>query len=114
MRGIKASEFIIISAISKLHGSSSKEKTGDYFNTTVLPEIMGIKAVNLNSKTYWEMFEKIISEKELKEKKRACGKELNSIGTHPIFDWCQYPDGRYSCKAIISAYLCILTSILTS
>ncbi len=52
MRGIKASEFIIISAISKLHGSSSKEKTGDYFNTTVLPEIMGIKAVNLNSKTY--------------------------------------------------------------
>jgi hypothetical protein len=77
VRGIKASEFIIISAISKLHGSISKEKTGDYFNTTVLPEIMGIKAVNLNSKTYWEMFEKIISEKELKEKKRACGKELN-------------------------------------
>ena len=77
VRGIKASEFIIISAISKLHGSISKEKTGDYFNTTVLPEIMGVKAVNLNSKTYWEIFEKIISEKELKEKKRAYGKELN-------------------------------------
>jgi len=77
VRGIKASEFIIISATSKLHGSISKEKTGDYFSATVLPEIMGIKAVNLNSKTYWEMFEKIISEKELKEKKRAYGKELN-------------------------------------
>src|SRR4030065_1164782 len=48
VRGIKASEFIIISAVSKLHGSISKEKTGDYFNATVLPEVMGIKAVNLN------------------------------------------------------------------
>lgn len=77
VRGIKASEFIIISAISKLHGSISKEKTGDYFNTTVLPEVMGIRGVDLNSKTYWEMFEKIISEKELKDKKRAKGKQFN-------------------------------------
>jgi len=77
VRGIKASEFIIISAISKLHGSISKDRTGDYFNTTVLPEVMGIKGNNLNSKTYWEMFEKIISEKELKNKKRAKGKQFN-------------------------------------
>lgn len=77
VRGIKASEFIIISAISKLNGSISKEKTGDYFNTTVLPEVMGIKGVDLNSKTYWEMFEKIISEKELKDRKRAKEKQFN-------------------------------------
>lgn len=77
VRGIKASEFIIISAISKLHGSISKDKTGDYFNKTVLPEVMGIRGNKLNSKTYWEMFEKIISEKELKEKKRANGKQFN-------------------------------------
>jgi len=77
VRGIKASEFIIISAISKLHGSISKDRTGDYFNTTVLPEVMGIKGNNLNSKTYWEMFEKIISEKELKNKKRAKQKQFN-------------------------------------
>jgi hypothetical protein len=81
VRGIKASEFIIISAISKLHGSISKartdDKTGDYFNTTVLPEVMGIKGNNLNSKTYWEMFDKIISEKELKNKKRAKEKQFN-------------------------------------
>jgi transposase len=77
VKGIKASEFIIISAISKLHGSISKDKTGEYFSTTVLPEKMGIKAGDLHSKTYWEMFEKIISEKELKEKKRDKGKEFN-------------------------------------
>lgn len=77
VRGIKASEFIIISAISKLHGSISKDRTGDYFNTTVLPKVMGIKGNNLNSKTYWEMFEKIISEKELKDKKRAKEKQFN-------------------------------------
>src|SRR3972149_5112813 len=78
VKGIKASEFILISAISKLNGSCSKEKTGSYFNTTVLPEVMGIKAKNLNSKTYWSMFEKIISEKELKEKKITSRKELNN------------------------------------
>lgn len=77
VRGIKASEFIVISAISKLNGSISKEKTGDYFSTTVLPEVMGIKAVDLNSKTYWEMFEKIISEKELKNRKRQKEKQFN-------------------------------------
>jgi len=77
VKGIKASEFILISAISKLHGSISKDKTGDYFSTTVLPEKMGIKAGDLHSKTYWEMFEKIISEKELKEKKRVKGKALH-------------------------------------
>jgi transposase len=77
VRRIKASEFIIISAISKLHGSISKDRTGDYFNTTVLPEVMGIKGNNLNSKTYWEMFEKIISEKELKDKKRTKEKQFN-------------------------------------
>jgi len=77
VKGIRASEFILISAISKLHGSISKDKTGDYFSTTVLPEKMAIKAGDLHSKTYWEMFEKIISEKELKEKKRAKGKALN-------------------------------------
>ena len=77
VKGIKASEFILISAISKLHGSISKDKTGDYFGTTVLPEKMGIKAGDLHSKTYWEMFEKIISEKELKEKKLAKGKAFN-------------------------------------
>ncbi len=77
VRGIKASEFILISAISKLNGSISKDKTGDYFNTSVLPEVMGIKAKNLNSKTYWSMFEKIISEKEIKEKKRENNKKLN-------------------------------------
>lgn len=77
VKGIKASEFILISAISKLHGSISKDKTGDYFSTTVLPEKMGIKAGDPHSKTYWEMFEKIISEKELKEKKKAKGKALN-------------------------------------
>lgn len=73
VKGIKASEFIIISAISKLHGSISKDKTGEYFGTTVLPEEMGIKAADLHSKTYWDMFEKIISEKKLKEKKLAKG-----------------------------------------
>jgi transposase len=74
VKGIKASEYILISAISKLHGSISKDKTGEYFSTTVLPEKMAIKAGDLHSKTYWEMFEKIISEKELKEKKWAKGK----------------------------------------
>lgn len=77
VKGIKASEFIIISAISKLQGSISKDKTGDYFSTTVLPEKMGIKASELHSKTYWDMFEKIISEKKLKEKKLAKGKAFN-------------------------------------
>ena len=77
VKGIKASEFIIISAISKLHGSISKDKTGEYFGTTVLPEKMDIKAADLHSKTYWDMFEKIISEKKLKEKKLAKGKAFN-------------------------------------
>jgi transposase len=77
VKGIKASEFILISAISKLHGSISKDKTGDYFSTTVLPGKMAIKPGDLHSKTYWEMFEKIISEKELKEKKLAKGKAFN-------------------------------------
>jgi len=52
VRGIKASGFIIISAISKLHGSISKERTGDYFSTTVLwkPYFEEVKVVCLSKK----------------------------------------------------------------
>jgi transposase len=77
VKGVKASEFILISAISKLNGSISKEKTGKYFATTVLPEVMGIKANKLDSKSYWAIFEKIISEKDLKTKKKEIGKKNN-------------------------------------
>jgi len=77
VKGIKASEFILISTISKLQGSISKEKTGDYFSGTVLPGVMGISAKDLNSKSYWSIFEKIISEKDLKSKKREKQKALN-------------------------------------
>jgi transposase len=77
VNGIKASEFILISAISKLNGSISKDKTGNYFEKTVLPGVMNIKSKNLHSKSYWSMFEKIISEKELKDKKHKMGKKFN-------------------------------------
>ncbi len=77
VKGIKASEYIIISAISKLNGSISKDRTGDYFKSTVLPEVMGIRAKDLHSKTYWSMFEKIMSEKELKKKKAEKDRQYN-------------------------------------
>lgn len=77
IRGIKASEYIIVSAINKASESSSKERTGHWFEKTVLDRLLGLKAKEFNSNNYWDIFDKIISEKKVKKEKDKLKKEFN-------------------------------------
>ena len=76
-RGIKASEFIIVSAINKASQSASKEKTGKWLETSALARILELEPSEFNSNNYWDMFDKIFSEAEIKLKKKNLNKQPN-------------------------------------
>ncbi len=77
VRGIKASEFIIVSAINKASQSTSKEKTGKWLETTALARILKLEPKEFNSNNYWDMFDKIFSEAEIKKNKAKLNKQPN-------------------------------------
>ena len=78
LRGIKASEFIIVSAINKASQSASKEKTGKWLETSSLARILKLEPSEFNSNNYWDMFDKIFSEAEVKLNKLILNKQPNS------------------------------------
>lgn len=77
VRGINISDFILVAAINRVGNHTSKEKMGQWYRNTELSELRKIKALKLNSKNFWYAFDKLVSEKEIKEKKESLGVEPN-------------------------------------
>jgi len=68
--GIENWKYFLLSIINRIDNSTSKEKMGKWAEKTILPDILNFKSVKLNSKSFWYATEDVISERELKEKRK--------------------------------------------
>lgn len=76
-QGISIGDYIVIGAINNVGQSTSKNGLARWYESTVLPRIQGIRPKDLTSQSFWEAYDKVISEKELKEAKIKASKEPN-------------------------------------
>ncbi|MCD4695268.1 MAG: IS1634 family transposase [Bacteroidales bacterium] len=68
--GIPRWIFFFIVILNRLDCATSKEQIGKWVSKTILPQMLDFDPKILNSKTYWYVTDDVISEKELKEKRR--------------------------------------------
>lgn len=69
-QGLSIGEYIVLSAISRVSPTPpSKKKMGKWIKKTSLSRIVGDDF--LSSQSFWNNFEKVVSEKEIKEKKAS-------------------------------------------
>lgn len=67
--GIPRWIFFALTVINRLQNATSKEKTGQWSEKTILPQLLDFKPKQIEGKIFWEAAESIISEKELKIKR---------------------------------------------
>lgn len=73
VKGISIADFVLIAAINRVGNHHSKESMGRWYQQTDLGRIQKVIPSKLNSKTFWYAYDRIISERGIKEKKKAKG-----------------------------------------
>lgn len=73
VQGICTGDFVLIAAINRVGNHTSKEQMGRWYQKTALGEIQRIVSKDLNSKSFWYAFDRLISERPIKEHKEARG-----------------------------------------
>lgn len=77
VKGISVGDFVLIAAINRVGNHTSKEQMGRWYQKTDLARLQKISHSSLNSKTFWYAFDQLVSEREVKEEKKARGIEAN-------------------------------------
>jgi transposase len=62
--------YFLLPILNRLSHATSKARMGDWAAGTVLPALLGFDPKRLNSQTFWYVTDDVISEKELKERRR--------------------------------------------
>jgi len=62
--------YFMLPILNRLSQATSKEQMGKWAATTVLPELLGFDPKRLNSKTFWYATDDVISEKELRKRRK--------------------------------------------
>ena len=62
--------FFLLPIINRLQYATSKQKIGEWAATTILPDLLQFDPKRLTSKTFWYSTDDVISEKELKERRK--------------------------------------------
>lgn len=73
VHGIPVSDFLLIAAINRVGNHTPKESMGKWYEKTALSKIQKVNAGELNSKTFWYAYDKLIGEAGVKEAKEARG-----------------------------------------
>ena len=73
VKGISVGDFILLAAINRVGNHTPKEQMGKWYRKTDLKRVRGIDSKKLNSKNFWLAFEKIVSERKIKNNKRERG-----------------------------------------
>ena len=68
--GIERWKFFLLTIINRIDKATSKNKMGDWAKKTVLPTLLDFDPNKLTSRNYWYATDDVISEKELKEKRK--------------------------------------------
>ena len=77
VKGISVGDFVLLAAINRVGNQTPKEHMGKWYKKTDLGKLQGIDAKKLNSKNFWLAFDKIVSEKKVKENKEKRGLRSN-------------------------------------
>lgn len=62
--------YFLLPILNRLSRATSKARMGDWAADTVLPTLLGFDAKRFNSQTFWYVTDDVISERELKERRR--------------------------------------------
>lgn len=62
--------YFLLPIINRLEYATSKERMGEWAQKTVLPQLLSFDPKQLNSKSFWYVTDDVISEKELKERRK--------------------------------------------
>ncbi len=62
--------YFLLPIINRLQAATSKEQMGKWAKRTVLPELLDFECARLNSKTFWYATDDVISEGELRERRK--------------------------------------------
>lgn len=68
-QGLTVGQYILIGVLNKITSPTSRNGIKDWIKRTVLPERLGIDPDLLTSQNFWDHFDLIMSEKELKHNK---------------------------------------------
>lgn len=68
-QGLTVGQYLLIGALNKIASPTSRNGIRDWINKTVLPERLGVDPDLLTSQNFWDHFDMILCEKELKENK---------------------------------------------
>ena len=69
--GIPRWLYFMLPIINRLQSATSKEQMGKWAKGTVLPDLLGFDPGRLNSKSFWYATDDVISERELRERRKA-------------------------------------------
>lgn len=62
--------YFLLPMINRLQHATSKQRMGTWAASTVLPDLLGFDPQRLNSQTFWYATDDILSEKELRERRK--------------------------------------------
>ncbi|MEW6235071.1 MAG: IS1634 family transposase [Candidatus Omnitrophota bacterium] len=62
--------YFLLPIINRLQHATSKRRMGEWAQTTILPDLLGFDPQRLTSKTFWYAADDVISERELRERRR--------------------------------------------
>jgi transposase len=68
--GVERWKYFLLTIINRPTGADSKEQMGNWAAKTVLPDLLGFSPGALNSKSFWYATDDVISEKELRERRK--------------------------------------------
>lgn len=87
-QGLTVGQYILVGVLNKICHPTSRSGIREWFEKTVLPQKMGIDPALLTSQNFWDHFDLILSEGELKRKKQALAraelKEEELISTDQV------------------------------
>jgi transposase len=70
-QGLSVGEYLVVGAINRICKPTSRSGLAGWFDKTVLPEKMQIDPMLLKSKNFWDAFDKMICESEVKRRRKA-------------------------------------------
>ncbi len=63
--------YFLLPIINRLQHATSKRRMGTWAASTILPDLLGFDPTRLTSQTFWYATDDIVSEKELRERRKA-------------------------------------------
>lgn len=91
-QGLSTGQVMVLTAISRLGGTPSKQGLGDWYAGTSLWRILGDKGKELDSAAWWREADRVMPEKKLTEAKKKAGYERGE--KIPWKEWEKIFDGE--------------------